>query len=341
MIPRRLLAALLSAVLLTGVAGCATNASAGPADDELVVYSGRNKNLVDPILRRFAEERDVKVFVRYGGTAELAAQLLEEGDRSPADVFFAQDAGALGAVAKAGAFAELPPSTLDRVDERFRARDGRWVGVSGRARVLAYDSEQVRRDQLPDSVLELTAPRWRGKVGFAPSNASFQAFVTGMRELIGDERTRAWLEAMKANDIQAYDNNVQVLDAVDGGEVELGLINHYYWFEKAAERGEDDVRARIEFLGHEDPGALVNVAGAGVLAGTDRADEARELVDYLLSEQAQRYFADTTKEYPLVAGVPPVDGLPPLESLDAPEIDLADLDTLQETLQMLEEVGLT
>ncbi|MDP9416445.1 MAG: iron ABC transporter substrate-binding protein [Actinomycetota bacterium] len=340
MLPRRLVAALTTA-LLAGLAGCTTGAASGPTDEELVVYSGRNKNLVDPVLQRFAKENGVKVYVRYGGTAELAAQLLEEGERSPADVFFAQDAGALGAIAKAGQFEQLPARTLDAVDERFRARDGRWVGVSGRARVLAYDPRQVPEGKLPDSVLELTEPRWKGKVGFAPSNASFQAFVTGMRKLLGDERTRAWLEGMKANDMKAYDNNVQVLDAVDSGELQLGLINHYYWFEKAAERGESNVHARIQFLGHGDPGALVNVAGVGVLAGSDHADDARKLADYLLSDAAQRYFADTTKEYPLVEGVPRVKGLPAIDSLGAPEIDLADLDSLQETLRMLEEVGLT
>lgn len=342
MLPRRrLLTAVLTLALAAPVAACGGAPGSGPAEDELVIYSGRNKQLVGPLLEGYAERTGAKVYVRYGDTAELAAQLLEEGDRSPADVFFAQDAGALGALAKAGAFAPLPPPTLDLVEERFRSDEGRWVGVSGRARVLAYDPEQVPADALPDSVLELTDPRWEGQVGFAPTNASFQAFVTGMRRLVGEEETEQWLRDMKANGMKAYSNNILVLEAVDRGEVSLGLINHYYWFEKVAEEGEDAVRARIEFLGGGDPGALVNVAGTGILATTDQEEAAQDFVDFLLSREAQQYFADTTEEYPLIEGVQPDDGVPPLESLDAPELDLSDLDSLQQTLAMLEEVGLT
>ncbi len=337
----RLIILAVTAAVVAALAGCATGASAGPADDELVVYSGRNKNLVGPILERFAKERDIKIYVRYAGTPELAATLLEEGDRTPADVFFSQDAGALGALGKAGRLGKVSDESLARVDPRFKADDGSWVGVTGRARVLAYDSQVLGEGDVPDSVLDLTDRRWKGKVGFAPSNASFHAFVTAMRKLLGDERTRQWLEAMKANDIKAYDNNVRVLEAVDRGEVSLGLINHYYWYERAAERGESAMRARLKFLGDGDPGGLVNVAGVAVLRGTDRPDEAQELVDYLLSEPAQEFFATETHEYPLTEGVETVDDLPALSSLDAPKIDLSDLDSLQETLRMLEEVGLT
>lgn len=332
--------ALLTALLATA---CGSDSSAGgdSGEDGLVVYSGRNEGLVAPILERFESETGVEVSARYAGTAELAAQLQEEGERTAADVFFAQDAGALGALSQAGRFAPIPEETLQMVDGRFRAVDGTWVGVSGRARVLAYDPEQVPEADVPDSVLELTEPQWSGKVGYAPTNASFQAFVTAMRELLGEERTKQWLEGMKANDIQAYDNNIAVLDAVDRGEVSLGLINHYYWYEKVAEQGEDAVRARIKYLPGGDPGALVNVAGVGVLKGTDRPDEAQQLVEFLLSAQAQEYFATETMEYPLVDGVATAEDLPPLDSLEAPEIDLARLESLEETLALLEEVGLT
>lgn len=336
-----IVAAVLGLMLALPLAACGGAAGSGPADDELVIYSGRNKELVGPLLEDYAERTGSKVFVRYGDTAELAAQLLEEGARTEADVFFAQDAGALGALAKAGGFAELPAATLDRVDPRFRAADGRWVGVSGRARVLAYDPEQVPEAEVPDSVLDLTDPLWKDQVGFAPTNASFQAFVTAMRQIEGDDPTRQWLEDMKANGMKAYSDNIRVLEAVDRGEVALGLINHYYWYEKVAEEGEDEVRARIKFLGGGDPGALVNVAGAGILDTTDQAEGARDFVDFLLSRQAQQYFADDTEEYPLIDGATPDEGVPPLDSLGAPDLDLADLDSLQQTLAMLEEVGLT
>ena len=339
-LPARRVVPVLLALLLV-LAACGGAPGSGPAEDELVIYSGRNKELVGPLLEDYAKQTGAKIFVRYGDTAELAAQLLEEGERTEADVFFAQDAGALGALTKAGAFAPLPAALTARVDERFRSADRRWVGVSGRSRVLAYDPETVPEDEVPDSVLDLTDPRWEGEVGFAPTNASFQAFVTGMRQLLGEGRTRQWLEDMKANGMKAYSDNIRVLEAVDRGEVALGLINHYYWYEKVAEEGADQVRARIKFLGNGDPGALVNVAGAGVLATSDQREEALDFVDFLLSEPAQQFFADTTEEYPLIAGVQPDEGVPPLDSIGAPEIDLSDLDSLQATLQLLEEVGLT
>jgi len=316
-------------------------AAAATGGETLVLYSGRNEALVGPLIERFRADTGVDVEVRYAGTAELAAQLQEEGEATPADVFLAQDAGALGALDQAGRFAPLPQDTLDLVDPRYRAQDGGWVGVSGRARVVVYDPGQVPAEELPDSVFDLTDERYRGEVGIAPTNASFQAFVTGMRVTAGEERTREWLEGLVANDVQRYENNIAVLDAADRGEIQLGLINHYYWYERVAEVGEDAVTARLEFLGGGDPGALVNVAGVGVLEGTDRPDEAQQLVDYLLSEPAQTYFADETFEYPLAAGVEPSADLPPLAEVGGPELDLAQLESLEETLVLLDETGVT
>lgn len=340
---RRLTLAIL-AVLGLAVAACGGNAAGdeGSVDESnLVVYSGRQEALVQPVVDDFEAETGIEVSVRYGNTAQLAAQILEEGDRTNADVYFSQDGGALGALAKADMLAELPAATLDLVDPRYRATDGTWIGTSARARVIVYDPSQLSEDEVPDSVFELTEPQWKGKVGISPSNASFEAFVTAMRVLHGEDETRAWLEGMAANDVQLFDNNVLILNAAEDGVIALGLINHYYWYEQVAEEGLDAVPARLRFLPGGDPGALVNVAGVGVLAATDRAEDARRFVEYLLSAPAQRYFAQETKEYPLIAGIPTADGLPPLESLQSPDIDLSDLDTLEETLQMIEDAGLT
>ncbi len=330
----------VAAVLVLASCGGEEDA-AGVDDSRLVVYSGRAEQLVQPVIDQFEEATGVEVSVRYGSTAQLAAQLIEEGDRSPADVFFAQDGGALGALTKAGMFAQLPTEVLDIVDDRFQADDGTWVGTSGRARVVAYNADELDESEVPDSIFDLTAPEWRGRVGIAPGNASFQAFVTAIRVLEGDDVARQWLEDMASNGVERFDNNVLVLDAVNDGVVDLGLINHYYWFERVAEEGEDAVTARLKFMPGDDPGSLINVAGAGVLASSDRAEEARQFVEYLLGEDAQAYFAEETKEYPLRAGIPTAEGLPPLESLDAPAIDLSDLDSLEETLRMIEEAGLT
>lgn len=353
--PHRLAAAVAMAALAGSLAACnSSGPSAAPTSSgtdkpaakpvdaaKLVVYSGRSEGLVAPLFEKFTAETGIEVSARYGDSAELAAQLLEEGDRTSADVFFSQDAGALGALADKGRLAAVPPELLDRVDERYRSDSGTWVGVSGRARVVAYNSDTVQEGDLPSSVLDLPAERWKGKVGFAPTNASFEAFVTAMRVKLGEERTKAWLEGVKRNDIQAYPNNVAVLEAVDRGEVDLGLINHYYWFEMAQERGRDKMTARISFLKGGDPGALVNVAGVGLLSGSDRSEPARRLTDYLLSPTAQKYFAEETYEYPLIPGVTVDPGLPPLSGIQGPDIDLSQLSSLDRTLRLLDEVGLT
>ena len=317
-------------------AGTAT----GVADDALVVYSGRSEELVAPLFEKFTADTGIPVSVRYGDSAELAAQLLEEGDRTPAQVYFSQDAGALGAVAAEGLLAPLPAGIADAVPAEYRAADGTWTGVTGRARVIAYDPEQVPADQVPTSVLELTDPKWSGQVAIAPTNASFQSFVTAMRQTEGDEATRAWLEGLVANDVQSYEKNSLILDAVDAGQAKLGLINHYYWYEKAAEVGADAMRARMAFTAPKDPGSLVNVAGAGILTPAADNASAAALVAWLLTPATQTWFVDNTFEYPLLPDVPITEGLPPLDSLSGPDVALADLADLPGTLEMLTEVGL-
>lgn len=319
-------------------AGSGTGAGGKDGGGTLVVYSGRSEDLVAPLIEKLEKTTGTEVEVRYGDSAELAAQLLEEGDRTDADLFFSQDAGALGALGKEGRLAALPQKSLDSVDKAFRAENGDWVGVSGRVRVIAYHGDKVA--EAPDSVHELTEPKWKGKVAYAPTNASFQAFVTGMRVLEGDDATRKWLKDFQANDPQVYEKNGAVLDAVDGGKAELGLINHYYWYEKAAEEGADKLKAKLHFPTKGDPGALVNVAGVGVIKGSDQSAAAQKAVDFFLAKEAQTYFAGETHEYPLAAGVTGEDGLPPLDSIDAPEIDLSRLESLQVTLEMLQEAGM-
>ncbi len=314
-------------------------ATAQESGEVLTVYSGRSESLIGPILERFTEETGIQVEVLYGSSAGLAGQILEEGANSPPDVFIAQDAGALGAVAKAGLFAPLPSDILERVPEAFRSPEGLWVGLSGRARVLVYNPELLEELglELPNSILDLISEEWRDLVGWAPTNGSFQANVTAMRVLLGDDATREWLEGMVANDAQVYEKNTPIVQAVINGEIPVGLVNHYYLFRFLAE--DPSITARLHFFPAGDPGALVNVAGAGVLASSDTPGLAQRLLLYLLSNGAQQYFAEETYEYPLVPGVEPIVDLPPLASIEAPEIDLSDLDDLQGTLEMLEDAG--
>jgi iron(III) transport system substrate-binding protein len=331
-------------VLLPALAACGSGDKDGGGEGDassLVIYSGRNEKLVKPLLDKLEKAVGTEVDVRYGDSAELAAQILEEGDRTKAGLFFSQDAGALGALSKEGMLRKLPSDTLGKVDEAYRGSGGDWVGLSGRVRVIAYNPDQVGADEVPDSVFDVVEPEWKGKVGFAPTNASFQAFVTGMRVLKGDDATREWLEKLKANGARTYAHNLATLDAVEAGEVSLGLVNHYYWYERVAEKGEDKVNSKLHFLPGGDPGALINVAGAGILKDSGQSETAQKAVDYLLSKEAQTYFADRTKEYPLAAGVTSsVEDLPAFESLESPDIDLGKLDSLQETLAMLQDVGL-
>jgi iron(III) transport system substrate-binding protein len=340
---RRLLLILpLAALLALLASGCGGDDEGSSGGGTLTIYSGREEEIVAPLFDRFEKASGIDVEVRYGDSAELAATLAEEGGDSPADVFFAQDAGSLGAAAEQGLLAELPGDVLERVDERYRDPEGRWTGTSGRARVLAYNTDDVSEDELPEDVFGLTDDAWDGRIGIAPTNASFQAFVTAMRLTAGDERTREWLHGIKDNDPKFYEGNSAVLDALAAGEVEVGLVNHYYL--ALLKEEQPDAPVENHFFDGDDPGALVNVAGVGIVDGTDDEDSARELVEFLLSEEGQRFYPEEAEEaeYPLVDGVEGPEGLPPLDDLEGPDIALGDLGPeLEATLELLNELGFT
>lgn len=305
----------------------------GAAAQTLTVYSGRNEAFVDPVVAMFERETGLEVEVRYGDTASLAAQILEEGTASPADVYLAQDAGALGALEAAGLLAALPDDVLDLVEPRFRSDDGRWVGVTGRARVLVV-REGV--EDVPTSVFDLVDEAYRGRVGWAPTNGSFQSFVTAMRVTHGNERTEEWLRGMIANDARPYANNNAQVEAAARGEIDFGLVNHYYLWRALQERPE--APARNHFQSGGGASSFVNVAGVGVLR---ESPAAIELVRFLVSDEAQRYFAEETFEYPLVPGVEPPVELEPLESLEPAAVDYAEVAAvLEETLELIRASGL-
>ena len=305
----------------------------------LVIYSGRSEELVGPIIERFKEETGLDVQVQYAGTTELAATLLEEGENTPADVFFAQDAGALGAVAKEGMLAALPDEVLELVDARFRSANGEWIGISGRARTVVHNREAVPVEDIPASILDFTAPEWEGRLGWAPTNASFQAFVTALQVLEGEDVAREWLVGIQANGAQIYQNNSSIVEATINGEIDAGFVNHYYLYRFEEEAGGEVAAANFWYT-NGDPGALVNVAGVGVLASAENTENARALIEYFLSEDGQLYFAEETFEYPLVTGIEADPRLVPLADIDTPDIDLSDLDNLESTLELLTDVGL-
>lgn len=349
---RRTIGALAAAAAMAVLAACGgssnTTDESGTATDDttavtidgtsITVYSGRNETLVQPLIDEFTAATGVTVNVRYGDSGELAALLLTEGSASPADVYFGQDAGALGAIEEAGLFATLPDETLSLVEPGFRSVNGGWVGASGRARVIVYNPELVPTP--PASLDDLLNVQWKGKIGYAPTNASWQSFVTALRIIRGEEGAEKWLTGFAANEPVAYEKNGVVRDAVNSGEVAMGLINHYYLYEKISKEGADAVVARNHYLRDGDAGSLVNVAGAGILATSANPAGAQAFIDHLLGRSGQEYFSNTTFEYPLVIGIPANTELPALDELNAPAIDLADLKSLEATQDLLARVGL-
>ena len=338
---RRTAGALVCLLVVAGLAAASslagdTPVAAGDAEGPITVYSGRSESLAGPVLAGFSESTGIDVETKYADSAELAALLLEEGDRSPADVFFAQDAGALGAVADAGLLAALPSALLGRVRASLRDPDGEWVGISGRARTVAYST--VGAIEMPDSILDFADPAWAGRIGWAPANGSFQAFVTALRVIEGEEAAKAWLEAILANEPVAYPNNTTAVEGVAAGEVDVAFVNHYYLLRLLAENGEDYPVAQHFFEGG-DPGALVNVAGIGMVVSTDQSDAAMALIDYLLDAEAQGYFAASTFEFPLIEGIAADPRLPGIDGVEAPRVDLSALADLKGTVELLREVG--
>ena len=331
-----MLAPLLVAATMLALVGAAVACERDPAGDELVVYSGRSESLVEPIIQQFRDATGMEVNVKYASTGELAATLLEEGSKSPADLFFAQDPGGLGTVEEL--LDELPAEILELAPAWARSPDSKWVGISGRARVVVYNTNALTEADLPDSIWDFTDPKWKGRIGWPPTNASFQAMVTGMRVLWGEDRTEEWLRGIMANEPKVFPKNTPTVQAAADGEIDVGFVNHYYLHRFLAEEGEG-FAARNYYTRAADPGSVVLAAGAGILESANNREGAESFLKFLLSVPGQQYFASQTFEYPLVDGVKADRLLPPLDQITKPDIDLADLSDLPGTQALLRKVG--
>ncbi|MFZ6004250.1 MAG: iron ABC transporter substrate-binding protein [Actinomycetota bacterium] len=325
-------------LLLLLVAPILTSCSSD--EGRLVIYSGRTRNLIDPLLQQFSEETGIAIDVVYDDSANLALAIDEEGRNTPADVFLSQSPGALGFLDEKGRLAALPQGVLSLVPAELEAGDETWIGLSGRVRTLVYNTDLVDPADLPASVLDLTAPELAGRVAVAPTNGSFQDFVTAMRIELGDDAAAEWLAGMADNDSPTYPNNLAIVQAVGRGEVPMGLVNHYYLHRELAE--DPDLPAANHFFPSGDLGSLLIVTAAAVIDGSDMSDEAAQFIEYMLSADAQRFFADETFEYPLAAGVKPSGGVPPFTEISTTSIDLDKLGGgLERTTQLIEQSGLS
>jgi iron(III) transport system substrate-binding protein len=320
------------------IAGCGGSSSG--SSDSLTLYSAQHEPMTEAFAKGFEEKNGAKVQIRYGEDEGLASQIEQEGDASPADVVLTENTPPLESLSEKGLLSKVDSSTLEEVPSQYNSPSGHWVGVAARETVMAYDPELIAAGELPESILDLAKPEWKGKLAIAPSEPDFVPIVSAIEKLDGDAATKSWLEGFAAN-AKHYNDNEGIIAAVDDGQIAAGIINHYYWFEAVAEEGKDKVPSKLHYFGHEDPGALVNISGAGALASSDAPELAQEFLAYIVSREGQSAMTHSGDwEYPLNAAVPPPPGLKPFNSLEPPKVSPADLGDGSKPLELMQEVGL-
>jgi iron(III) transport system substrate-binding protein len=334
---RSALIAVVLALFATILTGCSSSDEQATDVTELTIYSGRSEEFIAPFFAQWEAQSGIKLNIRYGDSAELAAQILEEGSNSPADLFLAQDAGSLGAVAQAGLFTQLSADIASAIPATYVAANRNWVGVTGRARVFAYAPDRVK--VLPQSVTDLTNSQYKNQIGIAPTNASFQAFLTALIENKGADFAKSWLKGLQANGVKIYAKNSAIVEAIDKGEISIGLVNHYYIWEVSEGLGRA-INVKNGFFATGDLGNLINVSGAGVLASSKKYAAAEDLINFLTSAASQAKFVKDTHEYSLISGAAAPAGVPALDQIGAPAVDLATLKNIKATQDLLIEVGL-
>jgi iron(III) transport system substrate-binding protein len=330
---------LLAAFAAVALIALLSSACSKGDSETLTIYAGRSQDLVNPLLEQFSKDTGIKIRVRYGDGTDLALGILEEGKNTPADIYYGQDVGALGALKDADRLLEIDEATLSKVDPAFRSRDGVWVGTSGRARVIVYNTDDIDPKTLPSTILDYTKPEWKNRVGIVPRSDGFPEFVTALRFTRGEAFAKQWLTDLNNNKVRTFPNNIAALQAVANDEIDVAFLNHYYLYRFLAERGEG-YKARNYYFTNGDIGGVFLVAGVAIINTTKHEEAAQKFVDYILSEYAQSYFAKNDHEYPLVKGVAKDSELPDLSSIEPPEIDLSDLNDLKGSLDLMREAGI-
>jgi len=332
------LTAIISAALLSGLlSGCTTSNEQVDDVKDLTIYSGRSEGFIAPFLDEWESASGISLTVRYGDSAELAAQIMEEGANSPADVFLSQDAGSIGAVSESGLLTALPSGVAQDIPSAYVAADRSWVGVTGRVRVFAYNPSAVKT--LPSSITDLTKDEFKNRIGIAPSNASFQAFVTALIEAQGVDFAEKWLADLQSNGVKIFAKNSAIVEAIDKGEIDLGLVNHYYLWEVSKSLGRE-INVKNGFFKPGDLGNLINVSGVGILKSSKKYSASQDLINFLTSMSAQEKFVSETHEYSLLPDMAAPEGVPSLMEIGAPQVDLESLKNIRVTQDLLVKVGL-
>ncbi len=321
------LSAMTGAVAVIGLA----IAPAFAQDGGIVVYNAQHESLAKEWAEGFTKETGIPVTLRNGGDSEFSNQIVAEGASSPADVFLTENSPAMVLVENAGLFAPLDADTLAEVPENFRPASGAWIGIAARSTVFAYNKDKLKQDQLPKSLLDLADPSWKGRWAASPSGADFQAIVSALLELKGEEATANWLKAMKEN-FTAYKGNGTVMKAVNAGEIDGGVIYHYYWFGDQAKTGENSKNVALHYFKNEDPGAFVSISGGGVLASSKHPKEAQAFVKWIAGKGGQDILKNgTSYEYAVGNGAESNPKLVPLADLQAPKVEPSQLNSKKVT----------
>lgn len=309
--------------LVATAAACGDDDAAG-ANGTITLYAAQHEELIKPLVEGFEQETGIRVEMRSGGDSQLANQIVQEGGSSPGDVFVTENSPAMSLVDSRGGFAKLDDATLAQVPAQFVPSSRNWIGFAARSTVLVYNKQELTPAELPASLLDLKQPQWQGKYGVAAGGADFQAIVSAVLATQGEAEAASWIAGLKSN-AKVYGNNRAVLKAVNDGEVQAGVIYHYYWYQDQAEAGSNSANTELKFFGAKDPGAFLSVSGAGVLSASKQQDKAAQLVRYLTGPAGQKILSENAEalEYPVAAGVPANSKLKPLSELDPPVIDIA------------------
>lgn len=334
---RTLITTALTASVLA-LAGCSGDGYS-PDPDALQIYSSQHDNLTKAWAEGFEEKTGIKTQIRPGSDASMGHMIVEEGAESPADVFLTENSPAMTLVEQNDLLAPIDPETLALVPDDRRPSSGSWTSVAARSTVLVYNPDEIAEEDLPESLMDLQKPEYKGTWGAGATGADFQAIVAGMLASEGEKATAEWLDGLKEN-AEIYKHNVATMKAVNAGEVPMGVIYHYYWYRDQAETQEGSGNTKLHYFKNGDPGAFVSLSAAGVLKNAEHASQAQKFVAYILSDEGQQVLESSgSKEYAVAKGAESDPDLPPLESLEAPAIDPFNLDS-EKVTQMMTDAGI-